>query len=426
MNVMSPERSSELVERLEQQLPEMLEHTVALCEVNSGSDNRVGIETVNRLLENLFEPVSDVTEYRPLASVRQVVERSGTDSELGECLEVPSASMLLFRCRPDAPLQFLFTGHSDTVFPLTSDFQRCWREGNHLHGPGTADMKGGLVVLAYALKQLEWWLPESMKHLFGFTLAISPDEETGSLASGPELIKLAQHAHIGLTYEPALADGSLAGARKGSGNFTLLAKGVGGHAGRDFFNSKNALVAMAEVAVALSRLSDEQQGISVNIGRLVGGDAVNKVPDQALCRFNVRVLDSMQQAAMEQAIQVCLAEVGQRTGCAFELHGGFNRPPKPMSKGQQALFELAQQAGESLGLNLSQQPTGGCCEGNNLASAGLVNLDTLGVRGYGIHTTAEYACIDSFVERAALSALLIEKVIQAHRAGRLPCLRTNP
>merc|ERR1711879_615102 len=242
----------------------MLEQTVTLCEVKSGSDNRIGIEAVNRLLENLFEPVCDVMEYRPLTPVRQVLEGTGAEGAIGRYVDVPSAPMLLCRCRPKAPLQFLFTGHSDTVFPLESDFQRCWRKDNHLHGPGTADMKGGLVVLAYALRQVNWLLSPSMKQVFGFTLAISPDEETGSLASGPELMRLAQQAHIGLTYEPALPDGSLAGARKGSGNFSLLASGVGGHAGRDFFCSKNALVAVAEVAVALSRLSSEPQGISVN------------------------------------------------------------------------------------------------------------------------------------------------------------------
>ena len=425
MNEMSHSHSAELEQRLNEQLPDMLEQTVALCEINSGSGNRSGIKAVNHLLEKLFLPVSDALEYLPLAPVRRVLEHSGSSLQLGECVDVPSAPLLLFRCRAAAPLQFLFTGHSDTVFPPESGFQRCWTEGNQLHGPGAADMKGGLVVLAFALKQLESWLPIGMEEMFGFSVAISPDEETGSLASAPELVRLAQQAHIGLTYEPALPDGSLSGARKGSGNFSLLVRGIGGHAGRDFFHSRNALVAVSEVVVALSRLSNETDGISVNIGRISGGDAVNQVPEQALCRFNVRVSDDHQRTAIEQKIHSIIHHAEQHSGCSFALYGGFNRPPKPMTEAQQSLFQLAQQAGEALGLTLTQTPTGGCCEGNNLAAAGLVNLDTMGVRGFGIHTQREYACIDSFVERAALTVLLIEKLIQAHRAGRLPCLRTR-
>ncbi len=390
-----------LLQQLTDQQDKMLQQIVELCQLNSGSYHFEGIGKVQASLEAIFAPLADSTEYRPLAPIQLVND----DTSVSEYQPNP---MQIFRARPDAPLQLLMTGHSDTVFPKDTHFQDCRIDGGLLHGPGTADMKGGLVILAHALAYLN---DSPLRDQFGFTVAISPDEEIGSTVSAPILMELAQHAHYGLTYEPALSDGTLAGARKGSGNFSVTAKGFSTHAGRDFFDGRNAVVAIAETAQRLSQLTDETAGITVNIGKIVGGGAVNVVPDQCLCRFNVRVNTPEQMTDMETKIQQTLSDVESSTGCTLTLHGHFNRPPKPMTPKQEAMFELLKSCGQELGLDIRWKATGGCCEGNNLAAAGLINIDTLGVRGANIHTDQEYACIDSFAERAALTVTLIEKLI---------------
>lgn len=382
----------------------MLETTVRLSDINSGSWNRDGIASVQSLLAELFEPLSDSYEARQGADISRM------DDSGDEVLFTPNP-IQIFRARPQAPLQLVMTGHSDTVFARESHFQTCHTDGDLLRGPGTADMKGGLVVLAEALR----WLDQSpWRDQFGFTVIISPDEETGSLSSAPVLMELARGAHYGMTYEPALPDGTLAGARKGSGNFTLTARGLSTHAGRNFFDGRNAVMAIAQAALRFSELTSEEQGITVNIGRIQGGGAVNVVPDFCQCRFNIRVDTPQQMRVLEGSLQQIIREVSVASGCELHLHGGFNRPPKPMTPAQQSMFELLRECGAELGLDIQWRATGGCCEGNNLAAAGLVNIDTLGVRGANIHTDQEYTCIDSFAERAALSILLIQKLIQRH------------
>lgn len=391
----------ELLASLDSMQDTMANTTIELCNINSGSLNAEGITHAQEKVIQLFEDVSEDYQTLPLDPIIKL------DSN-GNEYEVNIAPMQVFRARPSAPLQILCTGHIDTVFPAESEFQTCWIQGNHLRGPGTADMKGGLVVLAHALKALN---SSEYKNQFGFTIAISPDEEIGSPSSGDVLMSLAKDHDFGLTYEPALADGTLAGARKGSGNFSLVAKGLSTHAGREFFEGKNAILAIAKAATQLAALSDQDSGITVNIGKFEGGGPVNVVPDLGICHFNVRMHEPDQQVYVEQEIIRIVDEVSQETGCLLNLHGKFNRPPKPMTKKQLAMFELLKSCGEKIGLDIQWKATGGCCEGNNLAAAGLINIDTLGVRGANIHSEDEYACIDSFVERAQLSALLITHLI---------------
>lgn len=404
------EKHKSLMTRLESRIEHMLKVTTELCNINSGSWNYEGIAQVQDGFDALFSPLSETVERRQLAPIPKVLDN-------GEETFYQPNDMHIFRARPNAPLQLMMTGHSDTVFPKESSFQSCSQSGNYLHGPGTADMKGGLVVLSEALR----WLEQTpYRDYFGFTLAISPDEETGSIASAPVLMELAKSAHFGLTYEPALSDGTLAGARKGSGNFTLVARGLSTHAGREFFAGKNAIVAIADAINQLTDITDKDAGITLNIGKVEGGGPVNVVPDLCICRFNIRVQETEQMPVIEKRMQEIVTSVEQNSGCELKLHGLFNRPPKPMTDKQAAMFEILKECGQELEMDIQWKPTGGCCEGNNLAAAGLTNIDTLGVQGFGIHTDEEYLFVDSFSQRAALSVVLIQKLIEKH-TGETPC-----
>src|SRR5204863_2063795 len=118
------------------------------------------------------------------------------------------------------------------------------------------------------------------------------DEEIGSPGSIELLNRAAKDNRLGLLFEPAMGDeGALVGERKGFGNFTVIVRGRAAHAGRDFAQGRNAVIAAAKMMHKLHALNDElgSNGITVNVGRVVGGGAVNVVPDLCVARINVRI-----------------------------------------------------------------------------------------------------------------------------------------
>lgn len=392
----------------------IIDRAVAWSNLNSGSRNAAGLAAVLDALE---------AEARRLpALIERVPSRGSTTvGDDGAVRTEAHADALRITARPDAPIQIVLTGHYDTVYPADSRFQAvATRADGALNGPGIADMKGGISVMLAALEAFETH-PDRAR--LGWTVLLSPDEEIGSPASAPLLAELGARGHLGLTYEPALADGTLAGARKGSGNFHLIVTGRAAHAGRAFDEGRNAVAGAAMIAARLHALNGEREGVTVNVAKISGGGALNVVADNAVVRFNVRTPDRASADWITAEIDA-IAAAPPFEGLTLDLHGGFTRPPKPMDAAQTALFEAVRDAGALLGQDIAWKPSGGVCEGNNLHAAGLPNIDTLGVRGGDIHSEAEFAWPDSFVERAQLSALILCKVASGEiDAPKLKSLR---
>lgn len=388
---------AEALARLDAQSEALIARTMEWSGVNSGSYEPDGLARMRALLQQAFAVLPGAIELVPLAPSTRLRADGGEDViEHGAAIRV--------RVRPEAPLQVALTGHYDTVFPASHGFQKPWREGPHLRGPGVADMKGGLVLMLAALEAFEA-LPGEKP--LGYEILLSPDEEIGSEASGPLLAELGARAHMGMVYEPAPADGSLIGARKGSGNFSLVFKGRGAHVGRAFDDGRNAVVAAARAALGLDGLNGARAGVTFNVAALDGGSAPNVVPENAVLRFNVRAPAAEDAAWAQGEIARIAAEADGRGEVSARLHGAFTRPPKPANAGLQKLMGWTARAGAQLGLELKFTESGGVCEGNNLAAAGCANIDTLGPRGGALHTDGEFAIIDSFAERAKLSLLLL-------------------
>lgn len=373
--------------------------TLAWANLNSGSYNLDGLATVAQAIGQEFAALEpDSSEQLDLAPMQAV----STD---GGLVEIPLGKTLRFRKRPNAPLRVMLTGHMDTVFPVNHGFQSCkMLEDDIVNGPGTADMKGGIVVMLHALKALE---RSEWREQIGWEVLLNSDEEIGSIGSAPLLAEGAKRNDFGLTYEPSMPDGTLAGARKGSGNFTAVMRGRAAHAGREPHLGRNAIAALAEFISAIFALNGKMAGVTVNPGKLEGGGPVNVVPDLAICRFNVRVATPEEQVFVENELSKLEAQFNAKEGYGFKIHGGFTRPPKVISPANERLFDLIKSCGADLGMSLHAKPTGGCCDGNNLAAVGLPNVDTLGVRGANIHSADEYMITSSLTERAQLSALLL-------------------
>jgi glutamate carboxypeptidase len=398
---------------------EIVARAVDWCGVNSGSRNLDGLERQRAILKDALDRFPGAVESVPL-------EPSESVADDGSVRRQPHPDALRLTVRPEAEIQVVLTGHYDTVYPSDSPFQSVRTRGDGaLWGPGIADMKGGISVMLAALEAFE---AHPAKARVGYRVLLSPDEEIGSLASAPLLAELGRLGHVGMTYEPALSDGTLAGARKGSGNFHVVVKGRAAHAGRDFASGRNAVVGAAEIASALHALNGRRPGVTVNVAAISGGSPLNVVPDNAVVRFNVRVPDAASADWVRLQIEkIVIAEplTGQH-GLSVALHGGFTRAAKPMDEAQGALFEAVREAGALLGQTVAWKPSGGVCEGNNLYAAGLPNVDTLGVRGGDIHSENEYAWPQSFVERAQLSAMILMKLASGEiDAKGLKALRTG-
>ncbi len=380
---------------------DMLARTMRLAEINSGSFHVDGVNRVGQQLVDWIKPLADrveLVDVPPFAAI----------DDHGEAIERPLGRALIASKRADAPVQVVLSGHLDTVFAKDHAFQSLrWLDDHHLNGPGVADLKGGLMVMLTALQAFE---QSEHRDRLGWQLVLNPDEEIGSQSSMALFERAAKRAQYGLLYEPCMPDGTLAGARKGSGNFTVVARGRAAHAGREHHLGRNAIRALADAISAIDRLNGQRDGVTFNPGFIHGGGAVNVVPDTAIARFNVRMQQPQDCDWCEREIEAVLAPIRQRDGIAIELHGGFTRPPKPMTAALKTLFELARECGEDTGLELAWSATGGCCDGNNLAALGVPNIDTLGVQGGHIHSADEYLDVRSFVPRAQLSALLLHRL----------------
>jgi len=377
----------------------MLDQVLSWSAVNSGSGNLDGLAMTAKMLADAFSVLpGEVGLVDP-----EPVDRVLTD---GTIKTIAHGQHLLVTVRPDAPTQLLFTGHMDTVFPADHEFQNLrWLDDGTLNGPGVADMKGGISVMLAALRAAEF---SGSLSRTGYQVLINSDEEVGSPSSAKLIAELAQNKLAALTYEPALPDGTLAGARGGSGNFSVIFSGLSAHAGRNPNDGRNAILAAADLALRLKRISRE--GLSVNPAKIDGGGPNNVVPDHAILRVNFRPRTPEIATQTELDLRRIIADIEREHDVRAHLHGSFGRPPKPIDNEAAKLFSLVKQCGAALGQSIRWRSSGGVCDGNNIAACGVPVVDTRGVRGGNIHSNDEFLIVDSLTERAQLSALTIMRL----------------
>jgi glutamate carboxypeptidase len=379
----------------------MLAQVETWAAINSGTTNLIGLKQVAACLANAFSSLpGDIQLVDP-----DPVE---TVDGHGSIQSINRGQHLHVRVRPDAPIRVLLTGHMDTVFAADHQFQTLnWIEPGILNGPGTADMKGGIAVIHAALTALE---RHDHAARIGYDILINSDEETGSHASARLIADLAKGKTAALTYEPALPDGTLAGARPGSGNFSITLHGTAAHAGRNPEDGRNALLAAADLSLRLARLRHD--GLKVNPARIDGGGPNNIVPDLAILRVNMRPSSPDDMTAALESLRHQIRAVEKDHGVHAHLHGGFNRPPKPVDAQTERLFTLVKNCGADLGLPIGWRATGGVCDGNNIAACGIPVVDTMGPRGGAIHSDKEFLIVDSLAERAQLSTLTLIRLAE--------------
>ena len=294
----------------------------------------------------------------------------------------------------------LLLGHCDTVWPVgTLADMPLVVEGDVLRGPGSYDMKAGLVQGLFALRALqELGLTPPLAPVF----LVNSDEEIGSIESRPAIEQLAQEAARALILEPAGPGGQLKTQRKGLGDFEIVVHGRAAHAGNEPEKGVSAILGMMELIHTLHALNDYPRGVSVNVGVISGGLRGNVVPPECRATVDVRTTTMADAARLEETIRALPAP----PGTTLTISGGFERGPLERTPRNVALWQLARQVGVEMGLALEETAVGGGSDGN-LTSAHTATLDGLGPVGDGAHARHEHVIISKMVERAALLAGLL-------------------
>lgn len=382
----------------------MLALTERWATINSGSANLPGLKQMAGELADAFSALPGELE------LADPVPGGIVESD-GNVIERQTGQNLHLTVRPEALTQMLLTGHMDTVFGEFHPFQTlAWLDDNTLNGPGVTDMKGCLALMLSALKGLE---ESPLAPRIGYEIVINSDEEIGSPGSAALLAQAARGKLAALTYEPALPDGTLAGARGGSGNWSIIFTGKSAHAGRNPEAGRSALLAAAELALTLEAAVGP--GLKINPAKIEGGGVNNVVPDHAILRLNMRPETLEDQDRAQQLLDESIAGLIARREVDIHVHGGFGRPPKPIDPQAEKLFGLVKQCGTELGLDVAWKSTGGVCDGNNIAACGVPVVDTMGVRGGAIHSSDEFLIVDSLAERAQLSTLVLMSLAERGR-----------
>ncbi|AFZ68393.1 M20 family metallopeptidase [Deinococcus peraridilitoris] len=358
----------------------LLEDLSALVHTESPSDDR---ESVKRVMETVEGWMRDLgaTVLRLDGDTRRFILDGRSDSP-----EIDDRSVVIL-------------AHADTVWPHGTLNTMPFRvEGERVYGPGTYDMKGGIVGAIHALRALAGTLPHRVE------LLLTPDEEVGSYDSRAQIETAARRARAILVVEPPVAGtNALKTGRKGTGMYHVKLHGVASHAGNAPERGASAIAEAARTLLAVEGFADSAKGTTLSVGRIAGGGAINVVPAFAEFWVDTRIAELGEAERIETAMRGLRAH-DERT--RLEVEGGLNRPPFERTEGTAALYTRAQQAARELGFEVGEAFVGGGSDGNFTAPL-CPTLDGLGAPGDGAHAEYEHIDLSAWPRHVQLLAELI-------------------
>jgi glutamate carboxypeptidase len=298
--------------------------------------------------------------------------------------------------------QLLILGHYDTVYSTGTLARMPFRvKGGKAYGPGTFDMKAGIVQALFALQALQQTKTPLRKRL---VFLWTSDEEIGSEASRKFFEVEARRSDAVFVIEPSFGpQGLLKTARKGVGEAELIVHGRASHAGLAPQEGVNAIHELARQLTRIEKWSDFRRGVTVNAGIIEGGTRPNVIPERARAVLDLRALRVSDMRSLEERLHELRP---LQAGARLEVTGGFDRPPLE-NKMSAALFERARVLASEMNLTLGECTVGGGSDGNFTAALGIPTLDGLGAVGDGAHSTHEHVLINTMPVRAALLAALL-------------------
>lgn len=369
----------------------MVQVLADLVAVDTGPGCADGIMAAGNILLELLKPVGvKVTEF-PSDKGRNLLVEGGKGTGL----------------------PVLILGHLDTVFPRGTTVARPFRiEGDRACGPGVCDMKGGLVTAVFALRYLaleEGDLPPVIA-------VFNADEETGSRTSRSLIEQVARRSAAAFVMEPARPDGSVVVRRKGVAWYRVVVRGRAAHAGSEPDKGSSAVEELAHKILQFSGLNDPSVGLTVNVGRVLGGTAANVVAEHAEADVDLRFWRESDLARAAATMrELCSKPTIPGTGC--QLEEVVSRPPLEVTPESAVLHSVVQDAARDLGFAVEGAATGAYSDGNIAASVGIPVVDGMGPVGGGTHSDHEYVELGTLPQRAALLALSIRRAAQQLARG---------
>jgi glutamate carboxypeptidase len=301
----------------------------------------------------------------------------------------------------------LLLGHYDTVWPVGTLARLPFRrEGGRILGPGTLDMKGGLVQGLWAVR--------AYRKLGGrrpITFLVNSDEEIGSPSSRGLIEDAARRSTCALVLEPALPGGALKTARRGLARYQLRVRGRASHSGLAPGEGISAVEEVCRLALELKALEDAEAETEVNVGVISGGSRYNVVAADAECDVGIRMVTSAEAARIQGAISTLRPLHPDAT---LTVTGGLLWPPMERGAKIAELATSAKRIAHELGFALGEGRSGGSSDACHCAAVGAAVLDGLGPLGGGAHADDEHILVDSLAPRTALVAGLLASV------GRTP------
>ena len=304
--------------------------------------------------------------------------------------------------------QILLVGHTDTVHARGTLSERPWRRDNgRIYGPGIFDMKANCALAIAVLRTLE---ELNVAPSFGVTLALTCDEEVGSISGWPLLERVARSreaTRYAFVMEPPASGGRVKTGRKGTGIFAIKVEGRAEHAGLEPEKGASAILELARQTEQLHSINLSGSGITLNVGVVHGGTRSNVVAAEAQGEIDVRFSTEAESLEIERILSN-LKPIDERT--KVFVSGGINRPPMERTAAVIELFEKARAIAAQLDFELGEAQVGGASDGNFLAAMGIPVLDGLGISGDGAHAIHEHIEADDIARRGALIGGLLVSV----------------
>jgi glutamate carboxypeptidase len=370
---------------------EMLSLLRELVLINSFTDNRAGGQTVGEILARELRAIDGMT-----------VRSRSSDRFAPHWVAMSRAA----EARSEGCIALV--GHLDTVFP-PGTFEGFRIEDGIAHGPGVLDMKGGLVMAIEVLRALA-----QAGALDGVPvrMVIVSDEEVGSPEGAPFIQEQLAGAAAALVLEAGRKGDAIITARKGTGSVRAVASGRAAHAGNAHREGCNAIWALARFIEGAQLLTDYARGITVNVGKISGGQGRNTVPDHAEALLDFRYVAPPDGTALQGDLaRVAAAATRELPGTSIALEGGIARAPLARTEANVALYREYASAARLAGLGDGESPLlGGGSDASSTAAIGIPSIDGLGPRGSGFHTREERIEVATLVPKAeALARFLLQR-----------------
>ncbi len=377
-----------LRECLEAKHDQFVNELTHLSMIDCGTDNKAGVDTVGEYMQ------------AKLTTLGATVEKLPHDT-LGDTL--------IARWHGTGRARLLLIGHLDTVYPdgwvETHPFEI---EGDVARGPGTADMKAGLLAGCYAIEALR---DTGFSNYAEIAFILNSDEEIGSPSSEGLIEREAQGRDAVLVLECARENGAIVSSRKGLAHYHLAVQGRAAHAGVEPERGRHAILELAHQIIALQALNGCRPGVTVNVGVINGGTKSNVIPAEAWAEVDVRAAD---RGGLDEVVAALHRSVQQPTvpETIVTLTCSSSRGPMEKSPGTARLVSMCRAVATSLGLTVNDAATGGVSDANVTGAIGVPTLDGLGPVGGLDHSPREYVLLSSIVPRTTLLAGLIQAVAE--------------